>query len=274
GGDPGHTKPSVLFPFLEKQAANLRKHHPKAQLWVSPQGFSHSWMEEFVSLVKREPAWLSGVVHGPQVRLSLPQLRAALPARYPTRASPDITHSRTCQYPVPDWDVAFAVTIGREGCNPRPLQMAHIFKYARPHTAGFITYSEGCHDDVNKVVWSALGWDEKADVRDVLREYGRYFIGPAFADRFADGLLGLERDWPGPVLENAGIGEPLTLFWALEREAGPREKLNWRFQQALYRAYYDAYVRARLTAETERHAAALAKLRTARQFGSPQAIRE
>src|SRR5262249_13823528 len=105
GGDPGHTKPLVLFPFLENQAATSRQQSPTAQLWVSPQGFSQSWMEEFVSLVKREPAWLSGVVHGPQVRLSLPQLRAALPERYPIRDYPDITHSRTCQYPVPDWDV-------------------------------------------------------------------------------------------------------------------------------------------------------------------------
>ena len=45
-------------------------------------------------------------------RMSLPQLRAAVPARYPIRHYPDITHSRQCQYPVPDWDVAYAVTEG------------------------------------------------------------------------------------------------------------------------------------------------------------------
>jgi hypothetical protein len=38
GGDPGHTPPKVLFPFLEKQATLLKRHHPKAQLWLSPQG--------------------------------------------------------------------------------------------------------------------------------------------------------------------------------------------------------------------------------------------
>ena len=27
--------------------------------------------------------------------------------------------------------------------------------------AGFLTYSEGCNDDVNKAVWSALGWDPR-----------------------------------------------------------------------------------------------------------------
>jgi hypothetical protein len=229
-------------------------------------------MEEFVALMKGEPAWLTGVVHGPQVRLTLAQVRAALPARYPLRDYPDITHSRTCQYPVPDWDVAFAVTIGREGCNPRPTQTAQIFRYARPHTAGFITYSEGCHDDVNKAVWSALGWDEKADLREVLRQYGRYFVSPALGDRFAEGLFALERNWVGPVLGNAGIDETLKLFREMERDAGPREKLSWRFQQALYRAYYDAYVRARLRHEVGATDAARAKLRQAGTLGSLEAM--
>jgi hypothetical protein len=272
GGDPGHTRPKVLFPLLEKQTANLRTYHPRAQMWVSPQGFSQAWMDEFLGLVKAEPEWLAGVVHGPQVRLTHAQLRAAVPPRYPIRDYPDITHSRTCQYPVRDWDLAFALTIAREGCNPRPVQTAKIFQYARPHTAGFLTYSEGCHDDVNKVVWSALGWDDKADVRETLRQYGRYFVSPALGDRFADGLYALERNWDGPVMDNAGIDETQKLFQAMERAAGPREKLSWRFQQALYRAYYDAYVRARLRHEVGATDAARGRLREAKALGSLRAM--
>jgi hypothetical protein len=272
GGDPGHTRPAVLFNLLEKQAANLKKYHPQSAMWMSPQSFTAAWMEEFYDLVRREPPWLAGVVYGPQTRVSLPKLRAALPARLPIRDYPDITHSRQCQYPVPDWDVAFAVTEGREVSNPRPLQTARMLRYGRANTFGFITYSEGCHDDVNKAVWSALGWDGKADEKDVLRQYGRYFIGPALGDRFADGLLALEKNWVGPVRENTGIDETLKAFRAMERDAGPREKLNWRFQQALYRAYYDAYVRARLIHETAAMHAALARLRQAETVGVVQVI--
>lgn len=274
GGDPGHTPPKVLFPFLEKQTANLKKYHPRAQMWVSPQGFTGPWMEDFYELMRKEPAWLSGIVHGPQVRASLPKLRAALPSRYPIRDYPDITHSRTCQYPVPDWDVAWALTIGREGCNPRPVQTAQIYRHARPHTVGFLTYSEGCHDDVNKVVWSALGWDEKADVREILKQYGRYFISPALGDRFAEGQYALERNWLGPILDNDGIDKTLALFQAMERDAKPREKLEWRFQQALYRAYYDAYVRARVRHELGATDAARAKLLQAKSLGSLKAMAE
>ena len=28
-----------------------------------------------------------------------------------------------------------------------------------PSTMGFLTYSEGVNDDMNKFVWSGLGWD-------------------------------------------------------------------------------------------------------------------
>ena len=134
--------------------------------------------------------------------------------------------------------------------------------------AGFLTYSEGCNDDVNKAVWSALGWNPDVDITQVLRDYGRYFIGPDMADAFAQGLLALERNWRGPLLSNAGVDVTLAQFQDLERRASPQQKLNWRFQQALYRAYYDAYLRARLTDETARERRALELLANARS-GNP-----
>ena len=164
GGDPGHTQPKYLMALLEKQTANLHRYHPKARMWVAPQGFSQEWMNEFLGIVKTEPKWLAGVVYGPQCRLPLPKLREALPAKIPIRHYPDITHSRHSQFAVPDWDTAYALTEAREIINPRPTQMATIFRLYQPNTIGFITYSEGCNDDVNKVLWSALGWNPEADV--------------------------------------------------------------------------------------------------------------
>jgi hypothetical protein len=273
GGDPGHTQPKYLMALLEKQTQNLRRYHPKAQMWVSPQSFSQTWMDEFLGILKNEqPAWLSGVVFGPQVRMSLGELRAAVPKRYPIRHYPDITHSRQCQYPVPDWDLAYALTEAREVINPRPLGQARIFRLLQPYTVGFLAYSEGCNDDVNKIVWSALGWDPDADVVEVLREYSRYFIGERYADSFAQGLLALERNWQGPLLSNAGVYTTLEQFRSLEKSASPQDLLNWRFQQALYRAYYDAYTRSRLLYEARLEEQALEKLRAARQTGSLAAI--
>jgi len=265
GGDPGHTQPVHLFTLLEKQTALLKKYHPNAQMWLSPQGFTSEWMEEFYGLMRKNPEWLSGLVFGPQVRTSLPELRARIPKQYPIRHYPDITHSRQCQYPVPDWDLAHAITSAREPINPRPLGQATIFRVLQPHTVGFITYSEGCNDDVNKAVWSGLGWNPGAQVIDILRDFGRYFIGDAYADDFAQGLLALERNWQGALLTGEGVNVTLEQFQDMERRASPAVLGNWRFQQALYRAYYDAYVRARLIHETELERQALEQLRLAEE---------
>jgi len=203
----------------------------------------------------------------------LPQLRQRIPKRYPIRFYPDITHSVNAQFAVNDWDVAYAQTEEREGVNPRPLDEARIFRVLQPYAdAGFLTYSEGCNDDVNKAVWSALGWNPDADITAVLRDYGRYFIGADMADGFAQGLLALERNWRGSLLSNTAVDVTLAQFQEMERSATPQQKLNWRFQQALYRAYYDAYLRARLTDETGRERRAMERLAAARLSGPLPAV--
>jgi hypothetical protein len=274
GGDPGHTRPKVLMALLEKQGENLRRYHPHAKMWVSPQSFSQAWLDEFLALLKTEPAWLAGIVYGPQVRVSLPDLRKAVPARYPIRDYPDITHSMRCQYAVPDWDVAYSLTEGREPINPRPVDESAIFHAFADQTIGFITYSEGCNDDVNKIVWSALGWDPDASVLEVLRQYGRYFLGvvPSDADCFAQGLFALEQNWRGSLSTNSSVDTTLQQFRSLEQRAKPAVLVNWRFQQALYRAYYDAFVHSRLIYETGLEEQALSRLRAAREEGSRLAM--
>lgn len=269
GGDPGHTQPKVLMALLEKETQVLHRYHPKAEMWVSPQGFDQQWLDEFLEILNTEqPAWLTGVVFAPQVRISLAELRAKVPKRYPIRHYPDITHSLQSQYPVPDWDVAYAVTEGREVINPRPMDEAAIFHRMQPYTIGFLTYSEGCNDDVNKFVWSALGWDPAAKVPDILRQYSRYFIGDEYEDSFAQGLLALERNWRGPLATNGGVYTTLAQFQTMERASSPETRLNWRFQQALYRAYYDAYVRRRLSNETALEDSAMDQLRSAKTIGA------
>jgi hypothetical protein len=274
GGDPGDTPPKTLLALLEKQTANLHRYHPKAQMWVSPQSFDKKGFDEFISVVEKQPAWLSGVVFGPQVRGSIADLRERLPKSIPIRFYPDITHSLNAEFPVPDWDFAFATTEAREVINPRPVGEAAIFKRYAPYSNGFVTYSEGCNDDVNKFVWSGLGWNPQANVSDLLRDYSRFFIGPDLADAFAQGLLALERNWRGPLATNGGVDSTLAQLRDMERRATPQLRLNWRFQQALYRAHYDAFLRKRLLAETEQEERANSCLREAARTGSLRAMNQ
>ena len=274
GGDPGHTQPKHLMALLEKETEVLHRTHPKAQMWVSPQGFTAEWMDEFLQIMQTKPKWLSGVVFAPQTRQSLADFRKVIPSEYPIRHYPDITHSYCCQLPIQDWDMAYKLTQDREVINPRPIAQQKIFQWNRPYTCGFITYSEGCNDDVNKMLWSALGWNPDADVAGILREYARYFIDPALEDGFAQALLALEKNWEGPLLANTGVPTTLQQVQALERTASPQVRLKWRFQHLLYRAYYDAFVRRRLQYETELESRAVEMLARAESIGSTLAMNQ
>ena len=267
GGDPGHTEPKYMMALLEKQTQNLHRYHPHAQMWMSPQSFDETWMNEFFEIVDRQPSWLSGVVYGPQIRFDVSALRKRLPERYPIRLYPDITHSVECQYPVPDWDLAYALTEGREVINPRPLDYADIFRLDAPYSIGFLSYSEGCNDDINKMLWSSLAWDPEKPIIEILRDYSNYFISDRLRDDFAQGVLSLERNWKGPLLSNGNVETTLEQFQDMESSTTPAELENWRFQMGIYRAYYDAFVRRRLVAETRAEQQALGVLGEIRRMG-------
>jgi len=273
GGDPGDNHPSDLIPYLQDLSSLLHQYHPDAGIWVSLQGFNREKAEYFLNYLEEyDPDWLRGVVYGP----SSPPIdieRKHLPEKYMHRFYPDITHTVRCQYPVRRWDQAFALTLGRECTNPQPLFYTEIFKRDAPFTDGFIAYSDGTHDDVNKVLWSQLGWSSENDVRNVMIEYCRFFFGTSVAEEAADGIFALEQNWTGPVLGNKVIGEPLSLWKKLESE-NPQLAGDWRWQQLVMRAYYDAYIQERLTYEKRVEVEAYKILGKAKTLGADQAMKE
>jgi len=277
-GDPGEVHPRYLFPHMKEHKKVLNKYHPDAEIWSSVQNYDDEsatmgWIKAFYGWLNSDKVdWFDGVVFGPATEISLKEMRRDVPERFPIRRYPDITHSRSCQYEVDDWDDVLQDTLGREPINPRPRAYAKIFRDLQQYSIGFITYSEGCNDDLNKVVWSCLGWDPEMKVDDILVEYSKYFISERYEESFAMGLFGLERNWKGSLKNNDGVLETLKLFQSMERKATPQDKLNWRFQQGLYRAYYDAYIKLRLDYETELENKALAILKTAGEVGSAKAL--
>ena len=266
GGDPGDNPPELVIPFLKDIASLLARHHPKAKIWVSLQGFDEVKASRFYAFIDREaPGWLGGLVAGPSSPPMGPT-RRRLAEPYQLRWYPDVTHTVRCQYPVGWWDPAFSLTLGREPPNPRPADYATIFRLYAPYTDGFLTYSDGINDDVNKAVWSMLGWDARRDVREMLIEYSRFFFGANVAEEAADGLLGLESNWRGSLALNAGVDGVLASWQRLERQT-PRLLDNWRFCMSLMRAYYDAYTRHRLIYETSLEREAMAVLGRAKASG-------
>ncbi len=271
GGDPGDNDPSLVIPYLADLAKLLARFHPNARVWLSMQGYSPTQQDYVYRWIERDqPAWLGGLVAGPSSP-PLADLRARLPRKYPIRDYPDITHSVRCQFPVPYWDPAFAFTLGRECTNPRPLFFSRVFHDTAAFTNGFISYSDGIHDDVNKVLWSAMAWNPSVDLNTVLTDYSRVFFSPDVASAAAAGIFAQERNWDGALATNGGVDATFALWHGLEQQA-PALKSNWRWQMCLLRAYYDLYQRRRLVYESRLEDEANAAMLTASTAESSKAI--
>ncbi|MBQ7543089.1 MAG: hypothetical protein IJT44_12450 [Clostridia bacterium] len=250
GGDPGDLPAEEFMTRVKAISRALKQTKPDAEMWPSAQA-PHSvqdWGDAFIREMQARPTEVAGVITGPNRAFPLDVLRRKLPAEYPIRLYPDITHNVRCEYPVhalhDDWHFALASTLSRECINPRPQEYRLIHRLTRGYVVGSVSYSEGVNDDVNKMVWSDMDYDPDCSLTDTLLDYARFFIPQAPAEKIADGILALEKNWIGDPAENPHIESTFALFDALAREK-PVLPDNWRFCQLLFRAACDAYVRRR-----------------------------
>jgi hypothetical protein len=275
GGDGSshHRRPDLMFEWTAKCAAEARKIHPGLGIWVSNQGFSpelNNWF--FGYLQEKQPEWVTGVVYGAWSRILLDEQRARTPRQYPIRRYCDIGHCVRAQYPVAGWDRALARTLGREPFAPRARWHAQIHNLFDEYADGFVTYSDGVGDDINKFVWTALGWDPDRPLDDIMLDYARFFFGWDIAEQVRTGLYMQEDNFAGSLAENDGVEKAFALWTSLEDAAGPELLANWRFQECLLRAYYDHYTRLRLLNANAAEERACAVLRNAQQLGVEKAI--
>ncbi len=254
GGDPGDIEPAELMRRCKSFRNILRKYHPDAQMWPSAQQPHHlpDWGTKFLALMNEKPDFIDGVITGPNAAFPLDILRRYLPARYPIRLYPDITHNLRCEYPVhydrDDWHYALAAVNGRESINPRPCEYKKIHSNVKGYVIGSVSYSEGVNDDINKAVWSALEFDSSTPLREILEDYSRLFFPEADYEKAADGIFGLEKNWEGAPEENPCIENTLSLWEKLGEET-PALLGNWRYIQCIFRARCDAFVRRKIMFE-------------------------
>ena len=262
GGDGG----TLEWPVIAKAATLLRqaKGHQDAGVWVSAQEVNASTLDSLVRLL-RSPTNTSirdavlgphgGVVFGPHNAVPLTrfvelfQAGTALHTRsHPTinvRQYPDICHAVDAGFAIPGWDAAWAMAYRRQVVNPLPRFFSHVIaerSNGSTPTRGVGAYSEGLNDDLNKVVWSALGEDASLTVEQAVQEYARYFFGPEAENDMTLALFGLEQNWAGPVhLAEAQVESTLM---HLESAAATVNEGNWRMIMYLRRGLMDRYVQS------------------------------
>ncbi len=256
GGDPGELPADEFVSRCNKISDMVKRIHPEAKMFPSAQA-PHSienWGETFVESLKKDGSGIDGVIMGPNHAYPMHELRKIIPSDYPLRFYPDITHNVRCEYPVhfleDDWHTSFASTLSREGVNPRPSELRTLHRIFSPYTIGSVSYSEGVHDDLNKMVWSILEFDKDADLREAVSDYVRFFMYSSDTEKLTDCIFALEKNWDCDPLESPCVKNTYKSFCELKKDY-PSLSSNWRFMLLYFRACCDEFVFEKRKFETE-----------------------
>lgn len=236
GGDPGHTRPKLLMPF-RKGHSRVAPASSESSGEVFAGRTRRRGLEELLQHSANQTRMADRqAVHGPWVRVTPEQLRAAVLAQYPIRLYPDISHTMRCQYPMRDWDRAYALTYVQNQSLPGRAPKPEIFHALRAIERWF------------RHVLGRLQRRRKQDHLDSARlgserRRGRRFARVRALPRWRRDSLAAVSRWS--VTGKAARGQRgrrefnLLQFQSMERSATPATLLNWRFQQGLYRAMKD-----------------------------------
>ena len=267
GGDGGTLSPHDL---LYKAASSFQSiSFPYTQIFVSTQDYNGTWQSEFFDLINTNSfAFLDrggGVFYGPHTRLSVEEYRKALKKSIPLVGYPDVCHGMQSQFPNNEFPMELAFTEGRGMINVRPNAMEVVFRHLTQHAElGFFTYSEGAGDDVNKVVWSCMGWNES--LTHCLSDYERMFGVNATL------IVALEQNWLGPMEESKFEKTLQIALSAWNDVMGTIKMKNWRLQMYMYRAYFDSFVMTRRKTEESVLANVVKKLSKSSIFSVKQDV--
>jgi hypothetical protein len=282
---------------MERVLPLVLESHPGTKWWYSNQCLDDHAVDYddyiFNYIQTEQPVWLYGMVYGPWTKRGICEIRADLPWQYKVRHYPEICHVRWCQYPVPKWDRVWAQVWPRnQSIYAMPRMMARIHRATRKDTVGFVPYNHtGSYNDLNKFVWSAMGWEPDARVEDVLYDYGKVFFGYEFknnpdqetssnskdaiidagARAIARGLKLLEQNWTGHLADNTSAEEALKVWKQIARRMGGVGH-NWRLELFLYKAFLDAQVKRKYDAEMRYEQQAYEALKQAKMIGVPTAV--
>lgn len=277
-GDPGSLWPTKAMQVTEEFVKIMHKYHPEAGVWVAPQHFQPEpgWYDDFYAAIEKQPEWITGVCFAPWEQHEITEMQRRLPERYKynIRNYPDISHNTNCQFPVPMWDNAFALTLGREGNNARPKAMKYIHNMIEPYTCGTITYSEGIHDDINKIVWCDQDFDSTSEVSDTLKDYVRLFINPDITEALADLILRSEDSWTGSILENTVIDQVYEDMLQLDGAVDEKTRKNYRYQMIKLRIFTDYWTKYKYSSDQRNESKAREILSLVEISGSKYTIKE
>lgn len=254
-----------LYLKLSKEISKrLKKYHPKADVIINTQALSKKGIDSFCRKIRKDSNWVDYILYDCfGVTLALEDLRAKLPDKFKDRilAQPEITmrdgmgkrgavpwvkefdHAYEKSYDlvaIGGWDMQRNKYWHPEGCYlmlPNNLPRACSVEELN----GALSYSEGLHDDITKIIWAQKGWRPKKAPVGILNEYCGWYFGEKTRDRMVKAILKMERiSILRPRVKTAEISKLVSevsgLVESSEKEISARAKEDWRWKLLLLRA--------------------------------------
>jgi hypothetical protein len=154
---------------------------------------------------------------------------------------------------------------GGFGATPLTARARAQWDAVKATLAGGFPYSEGIYEDLTKVVYSQLYWNDRP-VEETVKEYIAYEFSPEVVEEVAGVVKTLEanhrwRWWPGKLegvkLEmnwfpsrnakpqaDPGAEEAYAAMQRLDKKLSARAQQSWRWRQLYLRALLDAELKA------------------------------
>lgn len=227
----------------EPIAQAFRDRFPAAKVILFTWCFDQAEWDGLTKLLEEDLDWVDFVMGGLNRENEPPKLETLqLPRRIPLLNFPEIT-------------VWLTAPCGASGANPRPAYYQNMWDRVGHRIAGSFPYSEGRHDDINKVLWLQLNWDPDRPAADILREYAGYHVHQDHAETIATAMELMETTLHRTFLKVKNL-DRADKIWNLvaQVEANLPEwtKTEWRWRILFLRAQLDAELKASGCQATEK----------------------
>ena len=214
-----------MLGLIEKFHAVNRKAHPEAKALVSTWVFHDDDFEGLWKYIETHD-WIDYVICDSHTEFPTYPLKHPICGRTKIITFPEIS-----MYGRKPW--------GGYGATVLPDRMERLFRQADPVSDGFMYYSEGSYEDLNKALEVGLYVNPKTHADDILAQYARYhFAGTDPKDLVTLAHL-LERNHDVFHLEDAPTAEAKALVGKMDREILPRLRKSWRWRLVYLRAMID-----------------------------------
>lgn len=225
--------------LIGKMKDVILEYFPEAKFIVATWVFHEDDWELFYKYMESHP-WIDIVMadsHGEFPRFPLEH---PLPHNTPLVTFPEISMWRRGPW-------------GGYGANPLPGRFEHLFRTVQGHVSGFILYSEGLFEDINKIIVEEFYRDNSTTAGHTMHSYAAYELPGTDPSDFAELCRILEENHPidsmGHFFAHAAPSEiglfaerahkALELARKMDSEILPSMRNCWRWRLFMLRAVID-----------------------------------